>query len=247
VIAARQALEARTELQKAQAEVLRASQRLRNLGLDDGQLALLEQEREEDRSRMPITAPLEGVVVSRRAVVGEAVDAASELFTVADLSRMWIHLDVFEKDLRQVRVGQQVIFRVSGLAPAEFPGRVGWIDPQMNDRTRTIRVRAEVENRDGLLRVNMFGRGEIQAGEPRAAWLVPRESVQWEGRSFVVFVEKAADRFEPRRVLTGRYSGPIMELPWADLRPGEQVVTTGSFLLKTEIQKGSIGAGCCGD
>ena len=71
--------------------------------------------------------------------------------------------------------------------------------------------------------------------------------MQWEGSSYVVFVQTQADQFEPRRVLTGQNLGKQIELAWAELKPGESVVTTGSFLLKTEIQKGSIGAGCCGD
>jgi cobalt-zinc-cadmium efflux system membrane fusion protein len=76
---------------------------------------------------------------------------------------------------------------------------------------------------------------------------VPKQAVQREGTSFVVFVAGQAGVYEPRRVLAGAESGALRELPWADLAPGEEVVTTGSFLLKTEIQKGSIGAGCCGE
>jgi len=124
---------------------------------------------------------------------------------------------------------------------------VTWIDTEVNAITRTIGVRAEAENRGGLLRARMFGRGEIQVREPHGALVVPRDALQWEGASFIVFVQKHSDEYEPRRVLTGRSGGPLIELAWADLRPGERVVTTGSFLLKTEIQKGSIGAGCCGD
>ena len=93
----------------------------------------------------------------------------------------------------------------------------------------------------------MFGAGEIQVGVRHSALVVPREAVQWEGSSYVVFVQTRADQFEPRRVLTGQKLGRQIELAWADLNLGESVVTTGSFMLKTEIQKGSIGAGCCGD
>jgi cobalt-zinc-cadmium efflux system membrane fusion protein len=247
VIAGKQVFEAQSELQRAEAELLKATQRLRNFGIDKDQTALLAQEDEEHRNKMKILAPLDGTVVRCRTALGEAVEAVAELFIVADVSRAWINLEIFEKDLRRIQVGQPVVFRVPGLEPAEFPGKVAWIDTEVNDQTRTIRVRVEAENRRGLLRANMFGAGEIQIGARHSALVVPREAVQWEGSSFVVFVQTRPDQFEPRRVLTGQNLGRQIELAWAELKPGESVVTTGSFLLKTEIQKGSIGAGCCGD
>jgi membrane fusion protein, heavy metal efflux system len=247
VIAGKQVFEAQSELQRAEAELLKATQRLRNYGIDKDQTTLLAQEDEEHRNKMKILAPLDGTVVRCRTALGEAVEAASELFVVADISRVWINLETFEKDLRRIQVGQPVVFRVPGLEPAEFTGKVAWIDTEVNDQTRTIRVRVEAENAHGLLRANMFGAGEVQVGIRHSALVVPREAVQWEGLSYVVFVQTRADQFEPRRVLTGQNVGRQIELAWAELKPGELVVTTGSFLLKTEIQKGSIGAGCCGD
>ena len=240
-------LEAEAELQRSQAHKLKAKQKLRNWGLDDKQLQRLGDEKEAERSRHRIAAPLKGTVVRRKAVLGEAVEPTSELFTVADLSSMWVSFNVYEKDLRRVAVGQPVIFHVPDLEPAEFTGKVLWIDTEVNDRTRTVQVRAQVGNAEGLLRANMFGSGEIQLDKPRTSLLVPKDAVQWEGASFVVFVRKKADEYEPRRVIVGEGVGKLLELAWADLKPGEEVVTTGSFLLKTEIQKGSIGAGCCGE
>jgi cobalt-zinc-cadmium efflux system membrane fusion protein len=93
----------------------------------------------------------------------------------------------------------------------------------------------------------MFGSGEIQVGAARTSLLVPREAIQWEGSSFVVFVRRGPAEFEPRRVLVGQELGGLVELPWASLKAGEEVGTSGSFLLKTEILKESIGAGCCGE
>jgi cobalt-zinc-cadmium efflux system membrane fusion protein len=250
LVAEKLILEAETELRRAKAETIKVGQRLRNLGLDRQQIAALDDEDEEERNLLKIIAPLDGTVVRRDAVAGEAIEPTSEIFAVADLAQVWVHLDVYEKDLPRLRVGQSVTFRVAGLAPAKFTGAVAWIDAEVNERTRTIRVRGELENTDGLLRAHMFGQGEIAVGEPHQSLVVPRDAVQWEGTSYVVFVQKQPDQpdqFEPRRVLIGRQDGDRFELPWADLRTGELVVTTGSFLLKTEIMKGSIGAGCCGD
>jgi len=166
---------------------------------------------------------------------------------VADLSTMWLTFSVFERELGRIAVGQPVLFRVPDLGPVEFRGKVLWIDSEVNDRTRTVRVRAELNNSEGLLRANMFGTGEIRLDRPRTSLLVPKNAVQWEGASFVVFLEKRVGVYEPRRVVVGETRGQLSELAWTDLRPGDRVVTTGSFLLKTEIQKGSIGAGCCGE
>ncbi len=245
--AAKNVFEAEAELHLAQAHKLKSKQKLRNWGLDDKQIEHLGDEKEAERNRHRIAAPLQGSVVRRKAVLGEAVEPTFELFTVADLSNVWVSFNVYEKDLRRVAVGQPVIFHVPDLEPAEFTGKVLWIDTEVNDRTRTVRVRAQFGNAEGLLRANMFGSGEIQIGKPRTSLLVPKDAVQWEGTSSVVFVRRKVDEFEPRRVIAGEEVGKLLELAWADLKPGEEVVTTGSFLLKTEIQKGSIGAGCCGE
>jgi membrane fusion protein, heavy metal efflux system len=247
VIAGKNAYEAEAELKRAQAELLKAGQKLRNFGFTSPQIAELATENEDRRNQMEIIAQIGGTIIGRNAVAGESVGAEAELFTIADLSAVWLHIDISEKDLRRVRVGQKLVFRVTGMPDAAFPGKVLWIDPSMNDQTRTIRLRAEVENKDRLLRANMFGRAEIEIGGARRTLVVPREAVQWEGASYVVFVQKTIDQYEPRRVLIGTSGGRQIELPWADVKPDELVVTKGSFLLKTEIQKGAIGAGCCGD
>jgi cobalt-zinc-cadmium efflux system membrane fusion protein len=245
--AAKEVLEAEAELELSKARLVKARQRLRNLGLDDDQLERLSEEKETERNRHPVRAPLQGTVLRRKCGAGEAIESASELFTVGDLSSVWVHFDVFEKDLGRVAVGQSVRFRVRDLGPVEFQGEVIWIGPEVNDRTRTVPVRAQVANPKGLLRANMFGTGEIQIEKPRTSLLVPKTAVQWEGASFVVFRGKGAGVYEPRRVLIGQRAGTLWELAWSDLQAGDSVVTTGSFLLKTEIQKGSIGAGCCGE
>jgi len=239
--------EAEAELRRSEAELLKARQRLRNFALDDEQLAGLPDEPEQERNRLPIVAPLDGTIVRRPVVAGEAVTPTDELFIVADLRKLWLHLEVYEQHLPRIELGQPVAFRVPGLTAATFRGAIAWIDSEVNDQTRAIRVRAELDNPGGLLRANMFGRGEIEVGPPRTAMVVPADAVQWEGHSFVVFVESGPAQYEPRRVLVGQEYGMLSELAWADLPVGAAVVTTGSFLLKTELQRGAIGAGCCGE
>ena len=245
--AAKAVAEAEAELMRAEAQHMKAKQRLRSLGLRDEEIARLREEDERERNRWRILSPLGGTVVRRRFATGETVEPGTELFTVAGLDRMWVHIQVKESDLPRIEAGQPVGFQVPGLSKDPFRGKVLWVDTEVNDRTRLVRVRAEVENRGGLLRANMFGNGEIQVGGARTSLLVPREAIQWEGSSYVVFVRSGPAEFEPRRVLVGQQHGSLVELPWASLKVGEEVGTSGSFLLKTEILKESIGAGCCGE
>jgi len=243
IVAGKVMIEAETRLREAQISVNRARQRLLNLRISDGEIDRFAREGDIS-SLLPITAPRDGVVVRRSVAVGEAVVPTSELFAVADLTTMWVYLDLYEQDSRLVRVGQPVRFRVDSLPGLSFDGEVTWVSPEVNPQTRTIRVRAEVQNRDGLLRAGMYGVGVIQTDAPSQALVVPKTAVQWHERQPVVFVKKGETLFEPRRIVLGRKAGPFWEVV-EGLRPGEPVVTTGSFLLKTELMKGSIGAGCC--
>ncbi len=237
--------EAETRLNEARIKVTETRQRLLNFGISPSHIERLV-ETKDTGSLLPITAPLDGVIIRRHAVRGEAVQATTELFAVADLTTMWVHLDLYENDLRRVREGQLVTFTVESLPGNGFQGRVTWINPEVNARTRTIQVRAEVDNLDGRLRAGMYGSATIQIGAPGETQVVPKPAVQWHERRPVVFVKKSEDLFEPRRVNIGRKEGPFWEVT-AGIKPNELVVTTGSFLLKTELMKGSIGAACCGD
>src|SRR5206468_3861020 len=137
IVADKQILEAETELQKAKAELIKVGQRLRNFGFDDDAIAQLADEDAKQRNLMQVVAPLDGTIVRRKAVVGESLEAASELFTVTDLDHVWVQLDVYEKDLRHIRIGQPVAFRMPGLVPTDFRGGVTWIDTEVNEQTRT--------------------------------------------------------------------------------------------------------------
>jgi cobalt-zinc-cadmium efflux system membrane fusion protein len=158
---------------------------------------------------------------------------------------MWAMLDVYEGDLARVEIGQDVLIRIDGLPGETFSGRIAWIGMTVDARTRTIPARVEVENLTGLLRANMFGRAEILVGEGEVV-TVPREAVQWEGCCNVVFIRRSETIYEPRKVRLGYSTGRVYEVLHG-LLPGDRIVTDGAFLLKTEILKESIGAGCCGD
>jgi cobalt-zinc-cadmium efflux system membrane fusion protein len=125
-----------------------------------------------------------------------------------------------------------------------FAGTLTWISPTVDPRTRTIKARAELDNAEGLLRANMFGRARIIVRDREDALVVPKSAVQWEGCCNVVFVKQTDTVYQPYRVRLGE----VLEDAYVveeGLDENEQIVTQGSFLLKTEILKGSIGAGCC--
>ena len=239
----RDVLQAETERVKAEVEVSGAEQRLRNLGLSAAEIAYVGSTG-DTTSALSVTAPFAGTVVAREAVVGEVVDTAHALFAIADTSTMWVMLDVQEADLRRVRVGQPVVFSVTSLPGETFGGRVTWVAAELNRRTRVLRVRAEVENPEGILRAGMVGEAVVHVRERAPRVVVPKEAVQWEGCCNVVFVRRSAQEFVPRKVRLGEEAGRYWVVE-EGVEEGETVVTTGSFLLKTEILKGSIGAGCC--
>ena len=239
----RDILEAETKLTESRITLSKASQRLRNLGFSDDQLKMISEERDSSSS-LPLRASFNGIVVERSAVIGEVVDNYKPLFSIADTSKMWVILDIYEPDIPRVRNGQSVVFQAEGLPGKQFGGSVTWISSHVEKRTRTLKVRAEVSNSDRLLRSGMFGKAIISIKKDESALVVPKESVQWEGCCNVVFVKHSDVLFEPRKVTLG-YETERAFVVVNGLEEGEEIVTVGSFLLKTEILKGSIGAGCC--
>ncbi|MDC0745833.1 efflux RND transporter periplasmic adaptor subunit [Polyangium mundeleinium] len=191
-----------------------------------------------------LTSPIDGVVTQRSATVGKLVGLEEMLFEVVDTSAMWAELDVPEAELAAVAVGQSVTLDVDGLVGRTFRGKITYLSPQIDLATRTVRARVPLENVDGVLRGNMFGRARVDVGAARASVMVPDAAVQRAKDVHLVFIRLAEDEYEARRVEMGLREGNLVEIR-KGIRPGEDVATTGSFLLKTETLKESIGAGCC--
>ncbi|WP_433933208.1 efflux RND transporter periplasmic adaptor subunit [Sorangium cellulosum] len=192
-----------------------------------------------------LTTPLAGIVTQRKATVGRLVGVEETLFEVVDVSSMWAELDVPETDLPAVSLKQPVVIEVDGIEKRELQGEITYVAPAIDPATRTAKARVPLANPDGALRANMFGRARILA-PARAAVMVPRSAVQRAKTVKLVFVRLAEDQFEARRVEIGATEGDLVEVV-KGVRPGEEVATEGSFLLKTETLKESIGAGCCAE
>lgn len=236
-------LEAETKLAESRIALSSTTQRLRNLGLSDAQIREIAKTK-DTTSFLPLAATFSGIVVERSGAPGEVVDTRKALFAIADTSAMWAMLDVYESDVQKVRIGQPVVFEAEGLPGERRGGRITWVSSHVDRRTRTLKVRAEVANPDGLLRAGMFGKAIISIRDGEPALIVPKEAVQWEGCCNVVFVKRSDILFEPRKVRLG-YETERFFVVEEGVAMDEVIVTTGSFLLKTEILKGSIGAGCC--
>jgi cobalt-zinc-cadmium efflux system membrane fusion protein len=240
----RELLAAERALQVARSALEAAERRLHILGLSDEQVAALGTGSDESLSRYELRSPVSGRIIERHITPGEAVEDAQTLFIIADTSSLWLVASVYERDLPVLREGQPVLFTVEGLPGDSFAGRLSWISSRVDDKTRLVPVRADLANPEGVLRARMFGRARIVLRENADVLSVPLESVQTDGCCQLVFVRKADDLFVPRKIRPGASAGGYVEV-LKGLQAGEVVATAGSFLLKTEILKGSIGAGCC--
>jgi membrane fusion protein, heavy metal efflux system len=194
----------------------------------------------------PVASPLDGVVVERAVVEGEAVEAGAPLFVVADVATMWILLDVRLEDAPLVAVGRTASFRPDAGTEDAVEGRVTWISTGADPKTRTVGVRVEAPNPGGRLRAGTFGTGRILVRANPSAVAVPAAAVHWEGCCHVVFVRLTDEVFQTRKVRTGIRSGGFVEVT-AGVLAGEVVATEGSAVLKADILKSRMGAGCCAD
>jgi cobalt-zinc-cadmium efflux system membrane fusion protein len=186
-----------------------------------------------------IASPLAGVLVRADAAPGDVVDASTELFAVADISRVYVQAHVFEKDLGKVRQGQAATVTVDAYPDQRFAGTVAVIGGTVDPRTRTVPVRAEVANADARLKLDMFARVDLATDATQPGLAVRREAVQTlEGRQ-VVFVKSGDTDFMVREVDTGRLSGPLVEIT-RGLTAGDVVVTAGAFKLKSALLAGTL-------
>ncbi len=180
-----------------------------------------------------IHSPAAGIVLKVGAREGSHVTPATELYAIADLSRIWVYVDVYEYELPWVRVGDAAEMRLVSLPGRVFKGKVTYIYPWLDPKTRTNKVRLEFDNREGLLKPDMFADVSIHAGRKATALVIPEQAVIRTGRKPKVFVQTGPGRFEPRTVRLGLSDGERVEV-LAGVRAGEQIVTSAQFLIDSE-------------
>ena len=225
----RQQLEASVQAQQSTLAGMEA--RLRRYGLSESAT---------DSAITTIRSPLAGVVTHVTAAPGEVVDSGSELFAIADISRVYVQAQVFEKDLGQIRIGQLAAIKVDAYPEERFTGTIVAIGDAIDPQTRTAAVRCDVANPKALLKLEMFATVELPTTTMRPALTVPADAVQnYEGKS-VVFVRTSATQFSVRPVDVGRTVGATAEIT-RGIRAGDAVVTAGAFQVKSALMASELG------
>lgn len=214
---------------------MQARRRLELLGVASEEIDAIEARGAAIRA-LPIRSPISGFITGKSVLRGTYVDPGTELFEIADLSRVWTWADVYERDLASVAVGQTARLTVRALPGKVFEGRVAFVEPAVDPRTRTLRARVELPNPGFVLKPGLYGELVIET-PPRHGVAVPREALVDTGERQYVFVAVLSGQdgttFEPRPVVAGAGNDDRV-LVLTGVEAGELVVTRGNFLLDSE-------------
>jgi membrane fusion protein, copper/silver efflux system len=224
-----------------------SAQRLVQYGLSAEQVAVLAKQ-PDNVYTIDLLAPISGTVLVKKAFKGQYIKTGEPLFEMGNLSRLWFHAEVYERDLPDIRIGQKATLTTPTVPGRTFEGIVTFIDPNFDARTRSTKVRIEVDNppadgeQHGLQRVlphRAYAEAEIAANFGEAL-VIPRSAVLRDGRRSVVYVEKSPGAYEQRSVKTGRVGDEGIEI-LKGLNEGERVVAQGNLMIDAEAQlRGSI-------
>ncbi|GMV09895.1 MAG: hemolysin D [Gemmatimonadota bacterium] len=196
------------------------------------------------RRTMTLYAPASGVVTERTVVQGQSITPGEKLFTIADLSRVWVEADLRGADAASVRAGTTAEIEITGLAARSFAGRVDYVYPTLETDARTTRARIAVANTGGLLKPGMYATVRLSTPS-RTTLTVPTSSVVRTGERAFVFVELAGGKLKSQDVELGRTAGDYTEV-LAGIEPGQRVVTSAQFLLDSESNLGEVMKGMMG-
>ncbi len=226
-------LRARSEYEKARVSLRAAGDKLHLLD------ATHQESEQGPASVFSVKAPFAGTVIEKDAVLGELGQPDKRLFTVADLSTLWIEANLFEKDLARVRVGAPATVSVSAYPGEAFKGRLTYISSTVDKETRAVPARVEVPNPDGRLKPEMFATASIDTAATTKALTLPQEAVLLVNGQATAFVQEAGG-FEPRAVEVGDKVGGRVVVK-SGIKEGEQVVIAGAYALKARLLKSQIG------
>lgn len=237
-------LDAKGRYEKSLAAFRAAHEALRLIGLSEEDTERIDwSTKGQPFSYFPLVSSLNGTVIERTITLGELITPKDKAFTIADLSTVWIILDVYEQNLLAVRKGAEVEITVDAFPGETFKGTIVYLSDVLNSATRTIDARVEIPNPQHRLRPGMFARATvILPGRGSDALIAPMDALQQVNDKTVAFVEKKPGTYEVRQVTVERRSSLYGEIQ-SGLREGETVVTTGSFYLKSILLKEQIGGG----
>ena len=241
-------IESQMAYEQHKTDLVAAEQTLHVLGLTEQDVAAREKSHGPDIAILPVRASLSGTILERHAVAGELVEPGVDVMLLADMDTLWVWVDVYEQDLGLLGGGEKGRPMPVDISVEAFPGRVfsGSIDhvaAVMDERTRTVKARALVQNTDGLLRPGMFCRVNIATDEAEDVLVVPLSAVLTDEGAEFVFKHWKDDYFVRRSVRSGRRFQDVVEV-LDGAKAGEAIVTEGAFLLKSDVLREKMGAGC---
>jgi len=226
------------------AEIARIEEKFHRFGLTDSQIQKLNlgvnAKSEPSASDTTLRARFAGIVTKYNAVEGEVVEPTDELFNITDLSAVWVQADVYEKDIASIRVGQEARIVTDSYPGQIFIGKITYVSDFLDPKTRTARVRCEVANRDGRLKLDMFATIQLPMPSTRQTLMIPSGAVQRIEDRPIAFVKIGETQFQRRDVKLGAASDEWVEVS-EGIKAGELVVTRGSFFMKSKLLRERIG------
>ena len=236
IAARKDILQAETDYKTAQTELHTDEERLSLYGVSASDL----KGDGRKKPRLPVRSPIGGIITEKHAIVGELADPSKSLYTVADLSSVWVLVDIHEKDLAKVRRGQPAIVSVGAFPDQKLKGRITYIADLVDETTRTVKARIEVPNPGRKLKPEMFATVELAlSADAPPVLAVPEDAVQDLDGKKVVFIAESDAEFAVRQVQAGRTAGGMVEIV-SGLKEGDRYAIKGAFILKSEIKKGEL-------
>ncbi len=229
-------------IETQRAEMARVEEKFHRFGLTESEIQKLEKSGSSHRefSQSTLRAPFSGVVIKYNVGEGQTVGTEDELFTIADLSTVWIQANIYERDIAAIRKGLTVPVTLGAYPGRTFNCLTTYVGDVLDPKTRTARARCEVANPEGLLKIDMFATLLIPSPTGRDAVMAPKTAIQTVNDRSIVFVKVGDTEFTKRDVETGAIDGDRVEIK-SGLKPGELLVANGSFQLKSILLRAQIG------
>jgi cobalt-zinc-cadmium efflux system membrane fusion protein len=231
-------LEAKKVFTETEIELKSAEQKLHSLGLSEAALESLPMQRDVSFTQHEIRAPLSGTIIEKHMVQGEAIKDDKEVFLIADLTSVWVNINVYQKDLPGVRKGQPVLVSAGGGIP-DVQGTIAFVEPVASTETRTALAHVLLPNPKGLLRPGLFVTAKIKTDEISVPILIPKTALVSQGDRTEIFIETDKG-FVSQNVSIGRSNGSLVEVV-SGLKAGQRYVAQGAFTLKAQMSRGAFG------
>jgi len=222
---------AQNDMRSAETALEAAHNRLRILGRSEEQISSFERTRQISADT-PIYSPLDGTVVQRKVGPGQFINsgASDPVFVIGDLSTLWLLAFVRESEASDIRVGQEIAFTLLAMPGRQFKARIDYVAPAIDPTTRRLLVRANIDNKDGLLKPEMFANVTISTGGDHPSVAVPKQALIYEGQHVRLWVAHDDKSIELREIETGLTNGDLVEVK-TNVKPGEKIVTRGSLFI----------------